>query len=83
MHSRLPLIVILGATGAGKTKLSLELAVKYGGEILGADSMQVFFWAIQQCFHDSYIFFQGLQRFGCHHSEGNERGTKFGAPPFN
>lgn len=39
--SRLPLIVILGSTGSGKTKLSLELAKKFGGEILGADSMQV------------------------------------------
>lgn len=39
--SRLPLIVILGATGSGKTKLSLELAKKFKGEILGADSMQV------------------------------------------
>lgn len=34
-------MVILGATGTGKTKLSLELALKYGGEIIGADSMQV------------------------------------------
>lgn len=39
--SPLPLVVILGSTGAGKTKLSLELAKKFGGEILGADSMQV------------------------------------------
>lgn len=41
MKSKLPLVVILGATGTGKTKLSLELALKYGGEIIGADSMQV------------------------------------------
>lgn len=43
MKSRLPLVVILGATGTGKTKLSLELAKKFGGEIIGADSMQVKF----------------------------------------
>ncbi|KAG5888368.1 hypothetical protein JTB14_033505 [Gonioctena quinquepunctata] len=42
MSTRLPLIVILGATGTGKTKLSLELAKKFGGEIIGADSMQVY-----------------------------------------
>ncbi|XP_023013035.2 tRNA dimethylallyltransferase isoform X1 [Leptinotarsa decemlineata] len=42
MSSRLPLVVILGATGTGKTKLSLELAKKFGGEIIGADSMQVY-----------------------------------------
>lgn len=41
MSSRLPLVIILGATGSGKTKLSLEIARKFGGEIIGADSMQV------------------------------------------
>jgi tRNA dimethylallyltransferase len=35
-------IVVCGATGTGKSKLALELAVKYGGEIISADSMQVF-----------------------------------------
>lgn len=38
----LPLIIILGATGTGKTKLSLELAQKFNGEIISADSMQVY-----------------------------------------
>lgn len=41
MLPRVPLIVILGATGSGKTKLSLGIARKYGGEIISADSMQV------------------------------------------
>lgn len=40
---KLPIVVILGSTGTGKTKLSLELAKKYAGEIVGADSMQVRF----------------------------------------
>lgn len=44
MTSRLPLVIILGATGSGKTKLSLELAKKFSGEIIGADSIQVFFF---------------------------------------
>ncbi|GLV32183.1 uncharacterized protein CBL_11860 [Carabus blaptoides fortunei] len=39
---RKPLVVILGSTGTGKTKLSLELAQKFEGEILSADSMQVY-----------------------------------------
>lgn len=43
MTSRLPLVIILGATGSGKTKLSLELAKKFSGEIVGADSIQVNF----------------------------------------
>lgn len=37
-----PIIVILGATGTGKTKLSLELAQKYNSEIISADSMQLY-----------------------------------------
>lgn len=41
MLKKVPLVVILGSTGTGKTKLSLELAKKYGGEIISADSMQV------------------------------------------
>lgn len=42
LNSRLPVIVVCGATGTGKSKLALELAEKYGGEIISADSMQVF-----------------------------------------
>lgn len=42
MLRRVPLIVILGSTGTGKTKLSIELAQRFGGEIISADSMQVY-----------------------------------------
>lgn len=35
-------LVIAGPTGAGKTQLSLSLAEALGGEILSADSMQVY-----------------------------------------
>jgi tRNA A37 N6-isopentenylltransferase MiaA len=41
MNSRIPLVVILGATGSGKSKLAIEIARKFAGEILSADSMQV------------------------------------------
>lgn len=41
MNSRVPMVIILGATGTGKTKLSLELAQKFATEIISADSMQV------------------------------------------
>ncbi|XP_053669582.1 tRNA dimethylallyltransferase [Anopheles marshallii] len=37
-----PVVVILGSTGTGKTKLSLELASRYAGEVISADSMQVY-----------------------------------------
>ena len=37
-----PLIVIAGPTAVGKTELSLLLARRIGGEIISADSMQVY-----------------------------------------
>ncbi|MCX5821508.1 MAG: tRNA (adenosine(37)-N6)-dimethylallyltransferase MiaA [Deltaproteobacteria bacterium] len=36
------LICILGPTGVGKTGMALELAGRWGGEIVSADSMQVY-----------------------------------------
>ena len=37
-----PLIVILGPTAVGKTSLSLDLAARFNGEIVGADSRQIY-----------------------------------------
>lgn len=37
-----PLIVLTGPTAVGKTKLSISLAKAVGGEIISADSMQVY-----------------------------------------
>lgn len=37
-----PLIVLTGPTAVGKTELSIQLAKKIGGEIISADSMQVY-----------------------------------------
>lgn len=40
--ARLPSpVVILGATGTGKSKLAIELGKRLQGEIISADSMQV------------------------------------------
>ena len=36
------LIILTGPTAVGKTKLSIELAKRIGGEIISADSMQVY-----------------------------------------
>ncbi|MEK7652948.1 MAG: tRNA (adenosine(37)-N6)-dimethylallyltransferase MiaA [Patescibacteria group bacterium] len=36
------LVVILGPTATGKTKLAVKLAAKYNGEIISADSRQVY-----------------------------------------
>ena len=37
-----PLVVLTGPTAVGKTKLSIALAKAINGEILSADSMQVY-----------------------------------------
>lgn len=42
MEDQQKLIVILGPTASGKTKLAVELAAKIGGEIISADSRQVY-----------------------------------------
>ena len=36
------IIVIVGPTGVGKTKLSIELAKRFNGEVINADSTQVY-----------------------------------------
>ena len=36
------IVVITGPTATGKTRLSVELAKKFGGEIVSADSMQIY-----------------------------------------
>jgi len=45
MLRKIPVIVILGSTGTGKTKLSIELARRFNAEIISADSMQVILYA--------------------------------------
>ena len=37
-----PVIAVLGATAAGKSDLALRLAHELGGEIINADSMQLY-----------------------------------------
>ncbi len=39
---RPPLLVVAGPTAAGKSALALELALRLGGEIVGADSQQLY-----------------------------------------
>ncbi len=40
--SRPKVVVLAGPTGVGKTSLAISLAVKFGAEIISADSMQVY-----------------------------------------
>ncbi|KAK2872085.1 hypothetical protein FQN49_002564 [Arthroderma sp. PD_2] len=37
-----PLIAVVGATGTGKSKLAVDLAVKFNGEIINGDAMQMY-----------------------------------------
>jgi tRNA dimethylallyltransferase len=39
---RPPVVVVTGPTATGKTPLAIEIARRFGGEILNADSMQVY-----------------------------------------
>ena len=36
------LLVVLGPTAVGKTDLAVELALRYGGEVVSGDSMLVY-----------------------------------------
>lgn len=40
--SKIPLIVVAGPTASGKTSLAIDIANYIGGEIVGADSMQIY-----------------------------------------
>ncbi|MEH7115556.1 tRNA (adenosine(37)-N6)-dimethylallyltransferase MiaA [Neobacillus niacini] len=42
VDSKQKLLVIIGPTAVGKTKLSIELAKRYNGEIISGDSMQIY-----------------------------------------
>lgn len=42
MEAKKPIIILTGPTAAGKTALSVQLAKRIGGEIISADSMQVY-----------------------------------------
>ena len=39
---KIPVIVVVGPTASGKTKLSVDLAKHFDGEIVSADSMQIY-----------------------------------------
>ena len=42
MPEKIPLLVICGPTASGKTRLAVDLALAYDGEVVSADSMQIF-----------------------------------------
>lgn len=42
MGARIPIVIIHGETATGKTRLAVELCERVGGEVVNADSMQVY-----------------------------------------
>ena len=55
-NKKKPLVVLTGPTAVGKTKLSIALAKAINGEILSADSMQVY--SVSSIFRPQQIFFR-------------------------
>lgn len=41
-EQKIPLIVVAGPTASGKTALSIEICKEFGGEVVSADSMQIY-----------------------------------------
>ena len=41
-QSRPPVVVVTGPTASGKTELAIEIAERFDGEIVNADSMQIY-----------------------------------------
>lgn len=41
-NPQIPLIVVAGPTASGKTALAVQLALRLGGEVVSADSMQIY-----------------------------------------
>ena len=39
---KIPLVVVCGATASGKTSLAINIAKKFNGEVVSADSMQIY-----------------------------------------
>lgn len=42
VENRKPIIAVVGSTASGKSALGIELALKFGGEIINCDSVQVY-----------------------------------------
>ena len=42
MEKKIPLLVVVGPTASGKTALAVSLAKQFHGEVISADSMQIY-----------------------------------------
>ncbi len=39
---KIPVVAVLGPTASGKTSLAVDLAIRFGGEVVSCDSMQIY-----------------------------------------
>lgn len=72
-----PLIVIVGPTASGKTGLAIEIAQKFNGEIISADSRAVYKGMDIGAAKPSLEERQGIQHWGLDLVEPGERFTAF------
>ena len=42
LDKKIPVIAVVGPTASGKTAFAVELAKRFGAEIISADSMQIY-----------------------------------------
>ncbi len=42
MDKKIPLVAVIGPTASGKTGLAVKIAENFGGEVISADSMQIY-----------------------------------------
>ena len=42
MENRIPVLAVVGPTASGKSRLAVELAARFSGEVVSADSMQIY-----------------------------------------
>ena len=42
MSGRIKVVAVVGPTASGKTRLAVDLALKFNGEVVSSDSMQIY-----------------------------------------
>ncbi len=63
MSKKIPLLVVTGPTASGKTQLAIDLAKHFDGEIVGADSMQIYKYMNIGTAKPTYAEMQGIPHY--------------------
>ena len=40
--NKIPVVAVVGPTASGKSDLAVEICIRFGGEVVSADSMQIY-----------------------------------------